>query len=266
MMFDLLTQWNLIWVGFGVGILVGLTGVGGGAIMTPLLIVVFRLPPSIAIGTDLVNAALMKIAGAFQHWRQGTVEPGIVGALSLGSLPAAVLGVGLVKALKDAMGNAGEAVLTVILAWTLILVAVMMIVRLFFARRVTALAQRPPRLTPRQRSIVVVILGLLTGILVSLTSVGAGSLVMVFLVTMYSISAKYMVGSDIVHAAMLASVASVGHVWAGNVDFQVAGSLLLGSLPGVLLGSRLSVRVPDAILRVALALTLMFSGMRLIGG
>jgi uncharacterized protein len=262
-MIDFSTYWSLLLAGFGVGVLVGLTGVGGGALMTPLLIVVLRLPPSIAIGTDLVNAALMKIAGAVQHYRQGTVEPGIVGGLAMGSVPAAILGVGLVKALKDALGSAGETVLTTNLAWTLILVAVMIIARVLLARRMTAVS-RGPRLSPRQQAVFTALLGFVAGILVSLTSIGAGSIVMAFLATLYSISTRCLVGSDILHAAVLASVAAVGHSWAGTVDFAVAGVLLLGSLPGIILGSRLSVRMPEVLLRVALALTLLFSGMRLI--
>ncbi len=255
---------SLLLVGFGVGALVGMTGVGGGALMTPLLIVVFRLPPSIAIGTDLVNAAVMKAVGAFQHYRQGTVEPAIVGRLAMGSLPAAILGVGLVKVLKDMMGNQGEAVLTVILAWTLILVAVMMIVRVLLAHPLKQVFKRRPRPSASQQPVLTVLLGMAAGILVSLTSIGAGSIVMVFLVALYSTSARRLVGADIMHAAMLASVAAVGHLWAGNVDLSVAGVLLIGSLPGVVLGSRLSVKMPDMFLRVALALTLLFSGMRLI--
>jgi uncharacterized membrane protein YfcA len=264
MMADLATQFNLVWVGFGIGVLVGLTGVGGGALMTPILIVVFRLPPSLAIGTDLVNAAFMKILGAYQHWRQGTVKVRIVITLALGSVPAAVLGVGVIKLLKEAMGNAGEAVLTLILAWTLILVSAIMILRVVLARLTQTAVVHEPRPKPRHRKLVTIILGLGAGILVSLTSVGAGSIVMVFLVALYTASAKRLVGTDIVHAAILASVSALGHLWAGNVDFGVAAMLLTGSLPGVLLGSRLSVRMPDMLLRVVLALTLMFSGMRLI--
>ncbi len=263
MVLDIPTSLGLILVGFGVGALVGLTGVGGGALMTPLLIVVFRLPPSTAIGTDLVYAAVTKIMGAMQHGRQGTVELPIVGALAVGSIPAAVLGVGLVKTFKTTMGSDGEAMLTVLLAWTLIIVAALMIVRLVLAGRLEGLASRAPNLSKYQRSILTVVLGLVAGILVSLTSVGAGSIVMVFLVALYSMSAKYLVGTDIVHAAALASVAAAGHMWTGNVDYQVATTLLVGSLPGVFLGSRLSVRMPEAALRVVLALTLMVSGMRL---
>ncbi len=255
---------NLLLVGFGVGVLVGMTGVGGGALMTPLLIVVFRLPPSIAIGTDLINAAVMKAVGALQHYRQGTVEPAVVKRLAMGSMPAAILGVGLVKVLKDMMGSGGEAMLTVILAWTLILVATMMIVRVLLTRQLKEIFKRRPRPSPRQQVLLTVFLGFVAGILVSLTSIGAGSIVMVFLVALYSTSARRLVGADIMHAALLATVAAVGHVWAGNVDFGVAGVLLLGSLPGVVLGSRLSVKMPDMFLRVALALTLLFSGMRLI--
>ena len=260
---ELVYHLNLLWVGFGIGVLVGLTGVGGGALMTPILILFFRIPPSIAVGTDLVNAAFMKSVGAFQHWRQGTVKFRIVTALAMGSIPAAVLGVGVVKYLKEMMGNVGEDALTVFLAWTLILVASIMIVRLVLSRRKKAKGERQPHPMHKHRMLLTVILGIAAGILVSLTSIGAGSIVMVFLVALYSASAKRLVGTDIVHAALLAIVSAIGHVWAGNVDFGVAGMLLMGSLPGVLLGSRLTVRMPDLLLRIVLALTLMFSGMRL---
>jgi uncharacterized membrane protein YfcA len=232
--------------------------------MTPLLIVLFGLPPSIAIGTDLVNAAFMKVAGALQHWRQGTVELRIVGGLALGSVPAAVLGVGLVKVVKDVMGAEGEALLTTILAWTLMLVATIMIVRLVLSRRRSEMVRRELRITERKRLVLTVLLGLVTGIFVSLTSVGAGSIVMVFLVALYIAPAKCLVGTDIFHAAALASVAATGHLWAGNVNLPFASALLLGSIPGVIVGSRLSVRMPDELLRVVMALTLMFSGARLI--
>lgn len=259
---ELTYQLNLLWVGFGVGVLVGLTGVGGGALMTPILILFFRIPPSIAVGTDILNAAFMKSVGAFQHWRQGTVKLRIVMALALGSIPAAILGVGVVKYMKEMLGSVGEDVLTIFLAWTLILVSSMMILRLVLARRKKD-GQRQLHPLHRHRMWLTVILGAITGIFVSLTSIGAGSIVMVFLVMLYSASAKRLVGTDIVHAALLAVVSAVGHVWAGNVDFGLASMLLLGSVPGVLLGSRLTVRMPDLALRVVLALTLMFSGMRL---
>jgi uncharacterized protein len=257
-------NWSLVLVGFGIGALVGMTGVGGGSLMTPILIVFFRLPPSIAIGTDLVNAAFTKVAGAFQHLWQGTVDVKIAGSLALGSLPAAILGVALVKVIKDYLGDGGETLLTIILAWTLILVAALMMVRIVFARQLATLVNRAPRLTASQQLASTIVLGFIAGLLVSLTSVGAGSIVMVFLVLLYSKSAKHLVGTDILHAAALAGVSAIGHLWTGDVDFGVMGALLLGSIPGVLLGSRLSVRMPDLLLRVALALTLMFSGMRLI--
>jgi uncharacterized protein len=264
MTLDFNTGLSLLWVGFAIGTLTGMTGVGGGALMTPLLIVVFRMPPSIAIGTDLANAAIMKIAGAIQHWRQGTVKIKIVGALALGSLPAALLGVGFVKFLKDKMGTSGESVLTVILAWTLIFVATMMIVRLVLSRLQKKEDGRPISWVRRHRGKLTVLLGLAAGVFVSLTSIGAGSIVMVFLVTLYSASAKRLVGTDIVHAAALAGVAALGHLWAGDINFGVAGLLLIGSLPGVILGSRISLRMPEVLLRFAVALVLIFSGMRLI--
>lgn len=268
MILDLSTQIYLLCVGFGIGALVGLTGVGGGALMTPILILFFRIPPSIAVGTDLVNAAIMKSVGAFQHWRQGTVRFDIVRLLATGSLPAAILGVGIVKILKDQMGSNGESILTLILAWTLVLVATLMILRLIFVRREKKAVHNkldPKRITPNShRTLLTVLLGAITGILVSLTSVGAGSIVMIILMILYSASAKRLVGTDLVHAALLAAVSALGHLLAGTVNLSVAAILLMGSLPGVWLGSRLVKRLPDLALRIVLAVTLMFTGMRLL--
>ncbi len=229
--------------------------------MTPILIVVFGLPPSTAIGTDLVNAAITKAVGAAQHFRQGTVDLEIVTSLAMGSLPAAILGVGLVQMIKTRLGNNGEDVLTTILAWTLIVVALTMTFRLLFRQKLDRVRRPQSRI---QLRVMTAILGFIAGILVSLTSVGAGSIVMVLLVLMYSVSASRLVGTDIVHAAALASISALGHIWAGDVDWAIAIMLLMGSVPGVLLGSRISVRIPQELLRIAMALTLMFSGMRLI--
>ncbi len=261
---NLVLNWDLVLVGFGIGALVGLTGVGGGSLMTPILIVVFRMPPSLAIGTDLFNAAITRIIGGWQHLRQGTVEFKIVAALALGSVPAAILGAGLVKAIKNTMDAQGEILLTVILAWTLIIVALLMVARLMFAPQLAALASRGPQLSGQQRLAFTAMLGLVAGFLVSLTSVGAGSIIMVFLVMLYATPAKRLVGTDILHAAVLGSVSAIGHLWAGDIDWGVAAMLLLGSVPGVLLGSRLSVHIPDVLLRIALALTLIFAGTRMI--
>lgn len=264
MTFELWQSVNLVLVGFGIGGLVGLTGVGGGSLMTPILIVFFRLPPSVAIGTDLVYAAITKTVGAAQHLRQGTADMQIVGNLAVGSVPAAIIGVGLVQLIRGVWGDRGETVLTVILAWTLIVVALVMVARVFLGDRLQTLAQGNGSLTLNRRRVLTALLGFAAGLLVSLTSVGAGSIIMVLLILLYATPAKRLVGTDLVHAAALASIAAIGHLWAGSVSWSVAATLLVGSIPGVLLGSRVSLRMPDTLLRVALALTLMFSGMRLI--
>lgn len=264
MAFVLSMNWNLVLVGLGIGALVGLTGVGGGSLMTPILIVFFRLPPSVAIGTDLVYAAITKTVGAAQHFRQGTVDSKIVRNLAMGSVPAAIVGVGLVRVIRTTWGDGGETVLTIILAWTLIVVALVMLARILFGERLGSLGNQKWIRSAHKRQVLTVILGLVAGLFVSLTSVGAGSIVMVLLVVIYAVSASRLVGTDLVHAALLACVAALGHLWAGDVNWTVAGTLLVGSIPGVLLGSRVSLKLPDTVLRVALALTLIFSGMRLI--
>lgn len=256
---------ELTFIGFAVGALIGLTGVGGGVLMTPILIFTMGIPPSIAIGTDLLYAAITKTIGAIQHLDLETVDSSIVACLAIGSVPAVLVGTSLVKVIKELKGDAAENILTQILAGTLILVAIVMVTRIVLNRRMDSQAVTKSALSPSRRRMFTVLLGVASGLLVGLTSIGAGSLVMMFLVLLYAMPSKRLVGTDLLHAAILASIAALGHLLAGNVDMSVATMLLLGSIPGVILGSRLSVRVPDNVLRLMLALALIFSGIRLIG-
>ncbi len=261
-----MAQWGILGLGFVIGGLVGLTGVGGGVLMTPALILFFGVQPSIAIGTDLFYSAITKIVGAIWHRNEGTVNLRIAAALSAGSVPMALVGTGLAKAIKTVYGPAVEPVITVALAWVLILVALTMVLRLIAERCGWIGDGKGLVLSSRQQLVLTVILGLVAGILVSLTSIGAGSIVMIFLVMLYRMPAKQLVGTDILHAAVLAGVSAVGHFWAGNIDFSLAALLLMGSIPGVIVGSRMSVQIPDTALRISLALILAFSGTRLIMG
>ncbi len=253
-------------MGFLVGGLIGMTGVGGGVLTTPLLIIVFGVQPSIAIGTDLFYAAVTKIIGAIKHRQQNTVNLRIALTLAAGSIPSALLGVGLARILKEMWGPAVEPMITVVLAWVCILMAVIMVVRLILERRWGGLSTGRSLLSPRQQQVLTFALGIVTGLLVSTTSIGAGSIVMIFLVMLYGMPAKQLVGTDVFHAAILASVSALGHLWAGNVDPTLAALLLVGSIPGVIFGSRMSLQLPDTGLRISLALILAFSGTRLIMG
>jgi uncharacterized protein len=251
-------------IGLLIGTLVGLTGVGGGVLMTPILIIVIGIPPSTAIGTDLFYAAITKIVGAAQHWNLKTVDLGIAVALATGSIPAVLIGTYLVKVIKESGGAAAESTLSQILAAALILVALVMLGRMFLGRLSTGEPNRIPMPRSRQR-ILTTLLGFVSGLLVGLTSIGAGSLIMLFLVVLYASPAKQLVGTDLFHAAILASIAALGHLLVGNVSLPVAGMLLTGSIPGVLIGSRISARVPDSVLRFGIAVMLIISGVRLVG-
>jgi uncharacterized protein len=252
-------------IGLLIGTLVGLTGVGGGVLMTPILIIVMGIPPSTAIGTDLFYAAITKIVGAAQHWNLKTVDLGIAASLATGSIPAVLIGTYLVKIIKESGGDAAENILSQILAAALILVALVMLGRLFLARRAAPGLDGASSMSKSRQRIFTVLLGFVSGLLVGLTSIGAGSLIMLFLVILYAMPAKHLVGTDLFHAAVLASIAAIGHLLVGNVNLPVAGMLLTGSIPGVLIGSRISARVPDSVLRFGIAVMLIISGIRLIG-
>jgi len=258
-------QWEIVGLGFLVGGLIGLTGVGGGVLMTPMLIIVFRVPPSIAVGTDLFCASLTKIAGAARHWRLENVDVHLAAALSAGSLPGSLCGIAAAKKVKDVMGAAVEPLISSVLAWVCIVVASIMMLRLVAGAWWPKGIRDEGDGAPSRRSRTwTVVLGAVTGLLVGLTSIGAGSIVMLFLATMYTMPARRLVGTDIFHAAILASVSALGHLWAGDVDFSLAALLLVGSVPGVLLGSRASIRIPDPALRASVALVLVFSGAKLL--
>ncbi len=255
---------EIIGLGFIVGGLIGLTGVGGGVLTTPLLILLFGVQPSVAIGTDLFYAAATKLTGAIKHWRQGTVDLKLAVLLGAGSLPAAVTGIVAAKIIKDEMGREIEPIITRVLAWVCILVALTLVLRVLAERTRTTGGSKSPDPANRRMRLSILILGAVTGVLVGLTSIGAGSILMVFLTMLYQMPMKRLVGTDLFHAAILAGVCALGHVWAGDVDFTLAGLLLMGSVPGVILGSRMSIRIPDVALRVSVALILGLSGTRLL--
>jgi len=259
-------------IGLIIGFLIGLTGMGGGALMTPVMILVMGVKPIIAVGTDMVYGAVTKIVGGTAHWRQGTVHRKTGYLLGLGSVPATILGVGVVTEIQRRNPTLANVILTHAVAWVLIVVAVLMVAKpviTALSRRLglsrdsdfrddlQELGDRSPWLLP--------IIGAVVGFMVGLTSVGSGTLIIVALLFLYPRwQSKDLVGTDVFHAAILGSAASIAEFSAGNVNIAMAGSLLLGSIPGVLLGSRLAIGFPEQLLRLSLASVLLISGSKLL--
>ena len=252
-----------VFSGFAVGALVGITGVGGGALMTPLLVLLFGVAPATAVGTDLLYAAITKSGGSVVHARKGSVDWRIVGLLAAGSVPASALTLALVAHFApNGLGGATK-LISAALGVALLLTAASLI----FRRHLQAFALKhiPVVPNPRRTAILTVVTGLFLGALVSISSVGAGALGVTALFFLYpKLPAIRIVGSDLAHAVPLTLVAGLGHWWFGSVDWSLLGALLVGSLPGIYLGSHLAARVPDRILRPTLAGMLILVGSKLI--
>ena len=252
-----------------VGFLVGLTGVGGGSLMAPLLILLFGFSPAVAIGTDLWFAAITKTFGGLVHHRLGSADWRIVGRLALGSLPAAVLTVLWLGHFHH--GRLESDLLMLMLGGVLLLTAVLMVFKPWMHQ---PLRQLRHRLTPqlpriRARQFVLTVGGaVVVGALVTLTSVGAGALVAVMLAILYPLrlGTRTIVGTDIIHAVPLTLVAAIGHSWLGNVDAWLLASLLLGSIPGIVAGSLVAGRIDENLVRYALAAMLVVSAVKMIAG
>jgi uncharacterized membrane protein YfcA len=247
--------------GFCVGVLVGLTGVGGGSLMTPILILLFGVHPSTAIGTDLLFAASTKTAGVIVHNRSETVDWRLVGLLALGSVPASII---TLTALAILGGHEAAVGRTLTLALGVVLL--MTSAFLFLAGRLRRrYADRVGKLDPRIIRLLTVLLGAAMGFLVSSTSVGAGAVGVMMIVLLHpGMAIARIIGSDIAHAVPLTLLAGAGHWYIGTIDWQLLGTLLLGSLPGVVLGSYLAGRIPESPIRWALASVLFIVGIRLL--
>jgi uncharacterized protein len=247
--------------GFFVGLLVGQTGMGGGALMTPLLILVFGLHPATAVGTDLLYASMTKTAGTLVHGLNQTVRWRIVALLAAGSVPATALTL-LVISKVELSGSVASGVISGVLGVLLLLTSL----SLFFRRQFLVFAgSRLLAIEPKQTTLVTVMTGAVLGVLVTISSVGAGALGVTALLLLYPrLPMAIIVGSDIAHAVPLTLVAGIGHWILGSMDWPLLTSLLTGSVPGIILGSYISAHVPDAVLRPILATTLMVVGGRLI--
>jgi uncharacterized membrane protein YfcA len=244
--------------GFLVGILIGLTGIGGGAVMTPFLILVLGTRPVVAVGTDLVYGSVTKLAGAWLHWRQGTVDMRLALRLAVASVPAGVLAVLALQMLPPST-EAADAAVRRALGVVLVLVAVLMIVRLRGDMSMT-IPERWRSVLQRRGTYVV---GAVVGALVGFTSVGSGSLLVPFLVSVYPMSTARIVGTDVFHAALLVTATAAGHVHGNAVDWPLAASLLIGSIPGVTIGSWMAPRMSSRVLRAALAALLLITGIKM---
>ena len=243
--------------GFAVGAVVGLTGVGGGSLMTPLLVLAFGIHPATAVGTDLLHAAITKAGGTYVHARQGRVDWRITGLLAAGSLPTAV---GTIWSLHHLTGGVGGSkTITITLGAALLLTAAVLVLRTQL-HRLSHGRTRPPA-----HPVFTVLTGAALGFLVTISSVGAGALGVTALLFLYpQLRAARIVASDLAHAVPLTLIAGLGHWLYGSIDWRLLGSLLVGSLPGIYLGSQFVGRIPDTILRMVLAGMLLGVGAKLI--
>ena len=247
--------------GFAVGLLVGLTGVGGGSLMTPLLILLFGIHPATAVGTDLPYAAATKTAGSLVHGYNRTVDWRVVRRLATGSVPLTVLTIWALSSI-NINGAAARELIAGVLTLALFATALMLVFR---DRIVGRYAARVGALPPQRIAALTVIVGAILGVLVSISSVGAGALGVTALVLLYpKLRIVRIVGSDIAHAVPLTLLAGLGHWWIGSIDGHLLVSLLVGSIPGIVLGSYASTLVPDTALRLTLAATLILAGSRLV--
>lgn len=257
-----------IFSGFVVGLLVGVTGVGGGSLMTPLLVFLFGFKPAVAVGTDLLFAAITKSAGVWvHHGKHGSVDWKVVGLMALGSLPAALVTIFVIKHLT-ALGKETTGLITYSLGIALILTAAALLVRSYLTRNTERPVENGTVSTGRFNGMqipAVILTGAVLGSLVTLSSVGAGALGTIAILFLYpKMSTLKVVGTDLAHAIPLTTVAGMGHLTLGNVDLVLLGSLLVGSVPGIWIGSHVSAKIPEKVLRPLLASLLMVIGLKFV--
>jgi uncharacterized membrane protein YfcA len=253
----------VILFGLGVGLLVGTTGVGGGSLMTPLLILLIGIKPVVAIGTDLAYAAITKTVGGYRHFKLGSVDVKLCLWLCLGSIPGSVGGVILLEALHDAYGESIDAVILGLVSAAIFLTAAVVLARALQPpgkrnhERESAVLDRP-------RKLFAVALGLAVGVVIGVTSVGSGALIAVGLILVFQLTPRRVVGTDVFQAALLLWAASAAHLVQGNVDLGLMANLLVGSLPGIWIGAGLSSKIPVIALRITLGTVLVGAGIGLL--
>lgn len=251
---------SIILMGLFIGFMVGLTGVGGAALLTPIL-VLMGINPAIAVGTDLFYNSVTKLFGSFQHWRQKTINLKLVKYLAIGSIPSAICAVGILH-LFDAFFHNQEQIIKHSLGYVLILVALATLVKTFLKDK---FEWNKLQLKPiSEKRTLTILIGAVLGFIVGLTSIGSGSLFALVMIYLYKLSPSELVGTDIAHAFLLVTAAGLMHAGIGNVDYLLMINLLLGSIPGVLLGSTFSSKIPAKPLRTILAIMILISGIKLI--
>ena len=248
--------WQFALAGLAVGVLVGLTGMGGGSLMTPMLILLFGFDAKTAVGTDILHGAIFKSFGAARHRQLGNVHTRLALWMLAGSAPLSLVGVEI----ASSFGDDAQATMNKLVGATLVVGGIGFLVKTFLHPHQ---GKRGFDMTTRDR-IAAVLVGATFGFVVGLTSVGSGTFFGLAMLLLFPLTARRIVGTDLLHAALLLWVAGAGHLLHGNVDLHAMAWLLVGSIPGVLLGSQLSIRVPDRGLRVAFSIILMLSGIRLL--
>jgi len=248
--------------GLFVGMLVGLTGVGGGSLMTPLLILVFDVKPVLAVGTDLFYGAVTKTAGGYKHLRQRTVDVKLSWWMAAGSVPGAVTGVLTLELLEHSLGEDFDKTLLALVAGAVLFAGLAVAGRGLLGRRLGGGERESVPLHKRSR-LGAVLVGAAVGVILGATSVGSGALIAVALILIFRLTPHRVVGTDVFHAAILLWAAAIAHMFSSNVDWGLAGNLLLGSIPGIWIGSHASARMPQPALRAALVVVLLAAGIAL---
>jgi uncharacterized protein len=250
--------WQFSLAGLAVGILVGMTGMGGGSLMTPILILLFGFDAKVAVGTDILHGAVFKSFGAVRHRMLGTVHARLALWMLLGSAPLSLVGVQI----ASGVGDGADSFMSQLVGGALILGGLGFVAKTFLVER---RASDAPFLLARRDKLIAVLIGASCGFVVGLTSVGSGTFFGLAMLLLYPLTAQKIVGTDVAHASALLWVAGVSHLAHGNVDTHAMGWLLVGSIPGVLLGSQMSIRIPDRSLRLGFSLILVLSGIKLVG-
>lgn len=254
-------EWELVLTGLLIGLLVGFTGMGGGSLMTPVLVLVFDFSVVVAVGTDILHGAIFKTIGALRHRVLGHVHARLTFWLAAGSVPASLAGVYVLELLKARLGEEVNELAARMLGAALILGGLGLIVKTFVHKRKPS--NRPYRIGNRDR-ILAVLVGIFGGFVLGLTSVGSGTFFGLMFMLLFPLTAAKIVGTDIFHAAVLLWAAGLAHLSASNVDLGATAWLLLGSVPGILIGSQWTVRLPERVVWLSLATVLVLAGARLV--
>lgn len=245
--------------GFGIGAMVGMTGMGGGTLMTPLLILLFGVKPVTAIGTDIFYAAVTKTVGGWRHLRMRTVNMSLALWMAAGSVPAAVSGVWAISILQSKIGEERlDSIVYAMLGGTLLMVGIITLARALILSKL--IEERDDFELQRRHKIAAVAIGATTGFVIGITSAGSGTVIAILLIAVFRLTPVRVVGTDVFHAAILLWAAGIAHWVGGNVDFVLAGNILLGSVPGVIVGAHFATRAPTGFLRTALGVVLVASG------